>query len=152
MQSAANALEPEAPEPLRALVVDDEAHVRRMLQRGLARAGFVTAEVPHGQAALELLRRESFDLVISDVQMPVMNGPELLEALEREGLELPVLLISGSLEVPDVATARRLGAFDFFRKPFSVAELAHAAMRAAQSRRTSREGLRAWEQVDAAVR
>jgi two-component system response regulator AtoC len=137
---------------LRVLLVDDEANVRRMLQRGLVRAGFSTVEARDGRAALELLRSGDFDLVVSDVQMPVMTGVELLAALEHEGLDVPVLLISGSFEVADANTARELGAFDFFRKPFSMSELARAARQAVQSNLTSMRRLRAREAVDVSLR
>jgi two-component system response regulator AtoC len=134
----ATALRLAGPEPhLRVLLVDDERDVRRMLQRSMARMGFETTEAGDGQAALELLRHQDFDLVVSDVQMPGMTGIELLGALDREGLDVPVVLVSGSLEVPDAGAARDLGAFDFFRKPFSLEELRKAARRAAVSRRAS---------------
>lgn len=127
---------PAAYESGRVLLVDDERDVRRMLQRFLARAGFDTVEAGDGQAALELLRREPFDVVVSDVQMPVMTGIELLAALEHEGLEVPVVLVSGSLEVPDMDAALGLGAFDYLKKPFSLGELERTARRAALSRRS----------------
>jgi len=120
------------------LVVDDEQDVRRMLQRCLARVGFATVEAPHGQAALDLLREEHFDLVVSDVQMPVMTGIELLEAVQHERPEVPVVLISGSLEVQDARMARELGAFDFLKKPFSISELQGSARRATEAGREKR--------------
>jgi DNA-binding response OmpR family regulator len=86
----------------RVLLVDDERMLRRVLRWGLARAGFEVVEADNGQAALELLSREHFDLVISDVQMPVMNGLALLQALSTARSEVPVLLISGSLDRPQV--------------------------------------------------
>lgn len=119
----------------RVLLVDDERMLRRVLARALARAGFEVVEVDNGFAALELLRRERFDLVVSDVQMPVMDGLALLQALSVAESAVPVVLISGSLEVPGKEEAIRLGAFDFLRKPFDLTELRQIALRAVNSRR-----------------
>ena len=141
MASTAAQPQPEPYESGRVLLVDDERDVRRMLQRCLARAGFDTVEVSDGRAALDLLRREAFDLVVSDVQMPIMTGIELLGALGSEGLDVPVVLVSGSLEVPDASKARELGAFDFFKKPFPIAELLQSVRRAALSRRSGRHAI-----------
>src|SRR5258706_8011774 len=151
MASTAEQAQQEPHEGGRILLVDDEPHVRRMLQRCLTRAGFDTVEVSDGQAALDLLRSESFDLVVCDVQMPIMTGIELLEALRNEGLDVPVVLVSGSLEVPDASTAQELGAFDFFKKPFSLAELQQAARRAL-SRHSGRHAISARFGADTSER
>jgi DNA-binding NtrC family response regulator len=119
----------------RVLLVDDERALRRILQRGLARVGFEVIEAGNGRTALELLRQQHFDVVISDVQMPVMNGLELLEAVSMEHAAVPVVLMSGSLHVSGKDSALRLGAFDFLRKPFDIAELQQSALHAVQSGR-----------------
>jgi DNA-binding NtrC family response regulator len=114
----------------RVLLVDDERMLRRVIRRGLVRAGFEVVEAENGVAALELLARERFDLVVSDVHMPLMDGVELLEALSTAQSAVPVVLISGSLEVQGKEEARRLGAFDFLKKPFALSELHQIALRA----------------------
>jgi len=118
----------------RILLVDDDRHVRRMLVRGLQRAGLEVTQACNGRDALYKLRHERFDAVVCDVRMPVMNGIELLDALDQERLDVPVVLMSGSLEVSDLQTAGRLGAVDFLKKPFFIAELQARALRAATSR------------------
>lgn len=105
-----------------------------MLVRGLERAGFEVIQADNGRDALYKLRQERFDAVVSDVRMPVMTGIELLEALGSEKLDVPVLLMSGSLEVADQQAAGRLGAVDFLRKPFPIAELQTRTLRAATGR------------------
>jgi CheY-like chemotaxis protein len=114
----------------RVLLVDDERMLRRVIRRGLVRAGFEVVEADNGVAALELLARERFDLVVSDVHMPLMDGVELLEAVSTAQPAVPVVLISGSLEVQGKEEARRLGAFDFLKKPFALTELHQIALRA----------------------
>jgi DNA-binding NtrC family response regulator len=118
----------------RVLVVDDEQVLRRVIRRGLVRAGFEVVEAENGAAALEQLRRERFDLVVSDVQMPVMDGVRLLEAMSAAHPTVPVVLISGSLEVQGKIEACHLGAFDFLKKPFALIELQQIARRAVKSR------------------
>jgi DNA-binding NtrC family response regulator len=119
----------------RVLVVDDEGVLRRVLRRGLVQAGFDVVEADTGLAALELARRERFDLIVSDVNMPVMDGVELLSALLTAQPDVPVVLISGSVDVQGTKEARCLGAFDFLRKPFDLSELEQIARRAVDNRR-----------------
>jgi DNA-binding NtrC family response regulator len=119
----------------RVLLVDDERTLRRVLARSLTRVGFEVVEVDNGLVALELLSRERFDLVVSDVQMPGMDGIALLEALSTAESAVPVVLISGSLEVQGKQEAIRLGAFDFLKKPFDLSELRRIALRAVEARR-----------------
>jgi CheY-like chemotaxis protein len=118
---------------LRLLVVDDEPRVRQALARLLAREGVETRLAEHGLAALELLRDDPrFDLVLSDIAMPVLDGPALRERLRAEYPGLPVLLMTGQDTKP--ATARNDTAGDSaLRKPLDLAEL-RAALRGAIGR------------------
>lgn len=113
----------------RLLLVDDEPELRRVFRRTLSRAGFEVVEAADGQDALALSRQSTFDLVVSDVCMPHMNGLELLERLVREAPDLPVLFVSGSTDLMDVSTALACGAFDFLQKPVDLAELRVRAAR-----------------------
>jgi DNA-binding NtrC family response regulator len=119
----------------RVLLVDDEPELRRLLYRTLSRACFDVVAAENGRVALEAARRARFDVVISDVRMPCMGGLELLERLQLEEPTLPVVLISGSLELRDRPGAIALGAFDFLAKPIQLADLQGVALRALASRR-----------------
>lgn len=114
----------------RVLLVDDEPELRRVLRRSLVRAGFEVVEASHGRAALELARQSSFDVVISDVRMPCMGGLELLERLMLEEPELPVVLISGSSELPSRQSAVDIGAFDYLSKPIGLVDIQVVALQA----------------------
>lgn len=128
--------------PYRALVVDDERMVRSLVCRILARAGFDVLEAGNGEGALELVRACDFELVISDVQMPVLGGLELAQLLKRERPELPVILVSGNFELSDGQTPADYGAFAVLRKPFSITELQRTALRAVDDEcRSSRRSL-----------
>lgn len=101
----------------RVLLVDDEPELRRLLRRTLVRAGFEVVEAVDGRAALEAVRLAYFDVVISDIRMPRMGGLELMERLQLEEPDLPVVLMSGSTELSNRQSALDVGAFDYLAKP-----------------------------------
>jgi YesN/AraC family two-component response regulator len=80
-------------------------------------------EAANGRAGLALYRDQPTDLVITDIQMPEMNGLELIEELTRNFLNVKVIAMSGQRDSPVFETARLLGARQILRKPFTVQEL-----------------------------
>lgn len=103
-----------------ALVVDDDAMNRIVLQRSLEREGHAVRVAANGRAALELLRSEPFDIVLLDVLMPEMDGLELLELIQSDD-ELratPVIMISALEDMASVVRCIELGAEDYLPKPF----------------------------------
>lgn len=113
---------------LRALVVDDERSIRRLVHRCLARVDFEVMEAANGEAALELARAVDFDLVISDVQMPTMSGIELLARLRVEQPTLPVVILSGHYRAVAGQCLAELGAFAVMRKPFAMEDVQRVAL------------------------
>jgi class 3 adenylate cyclase len=102
-----------------ALVVDDDAMNRMVLQRSLEREGHAVRVAANGRAALELLRSEPFDIVLLDVLMPEMDGLELLELIQSDD-ELratPVIMISALDDMASVVRCIELGAEDYLPKP-----------------------------------
>ena len=109
---------------MRILVVDDEPAVRNLTVEILRRSGYEPHGVATARHALDLLERESFDLVVSDVVMPEMTGVELLYELRHRRPDLPVILMTGGSEEPERTTkAVELGAASLLYKPFSHDEL-----------------------------
>jgi DNA-binding NtrC family response regulator len=136
MAATTNPARREGLHPLgRVLLVDDEPELRRLLHRTLSRAGFEVVDAENGRIALERARTTRFDVVISDVRMPCMGGMELLERLQLEEPGLPVVLISGSLELTDRIGAMALGAFDFLPKPIHLLDAERVARSAVAQRR-----------------
>jgi DNA-binding NtrC family response regulator len=129
------------PERARLLVVDDDRAVLDFLLEVLADRYDVVGE-SSPQAALELVEREEFDVVISDVEMPELRGTELLAAILERKPRQPVLLITafGSIELA-VQTVRA-GACDFVTKPFKIDVLVLAVERALRERTMRREIVR----------
>lgn len=102
------------------LVVDDDESNREMLSRRLARLGHRVSLATNGREALARLQEASFDLVLLDLQMPEMNGYEVLEHLKADPVlqTLPVLVLSASDETERVAHCIEMGAADYLAKPF----------------------------------
>jgi DNA-binding NtrC family response regulator len=113
------------------LLCDDEEALCRGLARLLRAASFevVTADGPGGLARIE---REDFDLILTDLRMPKVSGFEILEAARRKRPSTPVIVMSGSAEIPDAVKAIRAGARDFLIKPFEFKGLEEALTGALQ--------------------
>src|SRR5665213_1725849 len=114
------------------LLVEDEATVRAVAERALTRHGYTVLVAENGEAALEILARESqIDLMISDVVMPTMDGPATAREARRSHPDLPILFISGYAE-EQLRQSIDLDRVAFLAKPFSVQKLAEAARDAVQ--------------------
>jgi eukaryotic-like serine/threonine-protein kinase len=110
--------------PAIVLLVDDEALVRRALERTLSADGYVVRTAAHGGEALECIRKEGpVDLVVADVQMPVLSGPELAQRLSEAGFEIPILFISGYPDTALAANGVLREGVEFLQKPFENAAL-----------------------------
>ncbi|MFM6967221.1 MAG: response regulator transcription factor, partial [Rhodoluna sp.] len=107
----------------RILVVDDEPGVRDMICDTLRLSGYQPFEAADGFIALKWLRENTVDLIISDINMPNMDGYELLERLRAIGDETPALMLTARGERADVTRGLRLGADDYVTKPFGLEEL-----------------------------
>lgn len=105
------------------LVVDDEQAVREMICDALNLAGFKTEGAASGNYALESLRQNHFDLLVTDINMPGIDGYALVEKLRSRGDTLPVIFLSARNEKPDVNRGLRIGADDYITKPFGLEEL-----------------------------
>lgn len=111
-------------EPLvRALVVDDDESVSQFFTDVLSAEGYAVRSVLSGQAALDLLACESFDILLIDLVMPGMNGLELLRRIHACAPELPIILITGLADVDTARRALKEGASDVVTKPCNVREL-----------------------------
>jgi class 3 adenylate cyclase len=108
-------------EPGHLLVVDDNKVNRLLLARGLESQGHVIATAENGQIAVEMLRAKAYDLVLLDIDMPVMNGFEVLETvLQDQGLrDIPVIMTSASDELDRVVRCIEMGAEDYLVKPLN---------------------------------
>jgi len=107
------------------LVVEDEEIKRVSLADDLTSAGFETASVSHGQEAIDLLAKESFDVVITDLRMSNIDGMELLKHIKKcdEGARTEVIMMTAYGSIPLAVEAMKFGAYNFITKPFHNQEL-----------------------------
>lgn len=107
---------------LRVLLVDDEPAIRRALRTPLQELGFHTIEASRGEEALHLVRMESFDVVLLDINMPGIGGMQTLKRLRQLAPRLPILMLTVRDEEQDKVDALEAGADDYITKPFSMRE------------------------------
>ena len=105
------------------LVIDDEPGVRELISEALSISEITAVQAADGLEALSFLRRERFDLLILDINMPKLDGLALLEKLRTEGMSVPVLMLSARADKADINQGLRIGADDYLTKPFSIEEL-----------------------------
>ena len=122
--------------PTTILVVDDSTAIRRILGRTLVEAGYRVVDAADGRAALRACRVERPDLVLLDMDMPVLDGPATLRAMraEPELRAVPVLFLTARTGAADVAAGLDLGAQDYLRKPCEPAELTARVARALRAK------------------
>ncbi len=108
---------------MRILVVEDERKVARALQEGLEGEGYSVSIAHTGEDGFFQLSSEPFDLVVLDVMLPGRSGLQILEAARRQGLRIPVLLLTAKDAVEDRVRGLDAGADDYLVKPFAFAEL-----------------------------
>lgn len=107
----------------RVLVADDDPQMQLAVKTCLIRKDYDVTVVNNGAAALELLDKESFDLLITDQQMPQMSGTEVLSTLQKRASEMPVVMITAYGTITQAVEAMQNGAADFITKPFSASDL-----------------------------
>jgi DNA-binding NtrC family response regulator len=105
------------------LLVDDDPNTLASLSRAFRLAGHEATVCDNANRAIELLKTEPFDLILSDVVMPGKSGLELLEDLKSTGVKTPIVLISGQANIEMAVKATKLGALDFLEKPLSTDKL-----------------------------
>lgn len=115
------------------LVVDDEEGIRSFLAEALLDEGHEVREAADGRAALDALREQAFEVVLTDLKMPRVDGMSLLRTLREEQPEVEVIVLTAHGTVDTALEAMRLGAFDYLQKPLSSpAELRLLVARAAE--------------------
>ncbi len=123
----------------RLLIVDDEPALCDMLADSFRLGGYEVETALDGKTALRLTETSKFDLIISDINMPYMDGLEFIERLRATGDETPAIMLSARGTRPDINAALRIGADDYVAKPFGLEELALRV--AAVLRRSMRQQL-----------
>jgi two-component system, OmpR family, response regulator len=108
---------------MRILVVEDDKDISGFVAGGLRQAGYAVDEVADGSDALAIARRGPYDLLIVDLMLPGLDGLALIDALRRDGMRVPVLILSARRSVDDRVRGLHAGGDDYLTKPFAFAEL-----------------------------
>ena len=108
---------------LKILIAEDDRELRQLFSHVLAKNGYTVKGVGNGQEALDAMDRDYFDLIISDIMMPVMDGYELVRQLRAAGSTTPVLMITAKGEFDDMRQGFLSGTDDYMVKPVNVNEM-----------------------------
>ena len=125
----------------RILVADDEASMRDMLRIVLRREGYDVLVAESGREAIECLKREPIDLMLSDIRMPDISGVEVLRAAKEINREIVAFMMTAFASTDTAVEAMRLGAVDYFTKPFSMDELRLKVRQHLETHRLKQENL-----------
>lgn len=107
----------------RVLIVDDEENIRELLAETLRLVGFSTVTARGGADALQHIRKQDVDLILLDVNMPILDGFETLRKLRGIKNDIPIIMITARADKPDVVAGLRDGADDYITKPFNLEEV-----------------------------
>jgi EAL domain-containing protein (putative c-di-GMP-specific phosphodiesterase class I) len=120
------------------LLVDDDVKLAEALRRVLVKEGYQVTVVNNGSAAAEIIMKQSFDVILSDIQMPGMSGVDLLSVVRAYDLDVPVILMTGDPTLQTAIDAVSLGALQYLVKPTKIEVLTAAVAKASQLSRMAR--------------
>lgn len=136
----------------RILIIDDDEIVRKSCERILSPEGFLIISAKDGKEGLKLLSKKTFDLVLTDLRMPDMDGIEVLKKVKEIGPDIEVIVITGYGTIKSAIEAIRHGAYDYIEKPFSPEELLNVVERSIERRNLILENTRLRQEVQALYR
>ncbi|MGH9405000.1 MAG: sigma-54-dependent transcriptional regulator [Terriglobia bacterium] len=121
------------------LIVEDETKMQRLLELSLEAEGYVTRQAADAEGGLKQLRQEKFDLVITDLKLPGMDGLEFLQAVKRVDAHMPVILMTAFGTIETAVQAMKAGASDYVLKPFALEEMKLVVQKELNLRRLQEE-------------
>jgi DNA-binding NtrC family response regulator len=131
----------------RLLVAEDEANLRLVIQKELQRLGYRVDVAPDGEAALRRLEEGNVDVLLCDINMPRMDGMELLRRVHERPNPPEVIMLTGHATVETAIEAMKLGAYDYLSKPYRITELDALVKQAAEKRRLRVDNQRLRQQL-----
>ena len=131
----------------RILIAEDEPNLRLVLQKELERLGYRVQAAPDGEAALRKLEESNVDVLLCDINMPRIDGMEVLRRVHERPNPPEVIMLTGQATVETAVEAMKLGAYDYLTKPYRIAELDVRVRQAVEKRRLRVDNLRLREQL-----
>lgn len=113
----------------RILIVDDESDLRNLLNHVLTGAGYEVMEAHDGEAALNILKKEKFDIAFLDIQMPNVNGIQVLKHLQKNSPSTKAIMLTGFANLKNAMEAKEFGATDFINKPYKIEDILSTVQR-----------------------
>ncbi len=132
----------------RLLIVDDELELKNALCETLADAGYETTGASSGMEGLEILKKRDFDLILSDLMMPGMDGIQMLRKALEIDPQIVGIIMTGQGTIPTAVEAMKTGAFDYVLKPFNLQTMLPILERGMELRRLRSENMRLREYLD----
>jgi len=132
----------------RLLIAEDEANLRLVLQKELQRLGYRVHAAPDGEAALRKLEESNVDVMLCDINMPRMDGMELLRRIHERPNPPEVIMLTGQGTIETAVEAMKMGAYDYLTKPYSITELDVRVRQAAEKRRLRVDNQRLRAQIE----
>lgn len=123
------------------LVVDDEKSICEIVKAYLQKNGYSVFQALSGEKAVEIIKENKIDLVLTDIKMPGMNGVDLLKWVKKYNNSLPVIMTTGFPTLDTAIEALKLGAYDYLTKPFHLEEVVEKISRAIQTRQLEEDNL-----------
>jgi two-component system response regulator PilR (NtrC family) len=130
------------------LVVDDEPGMREFLEIMLQKDNYLVSTATDGAEAIEKIENALYDLAVVDVQMPVMNGIEVLKKINEKCPETTVIMITAFASHETAIEAMKLGAYDYITKPFKIDEIKLVIKKALDKKRLERENSRLKKELE----
>ncbi|MFN3480427.1 MAG: sigma-54-dependent transcriptional regulator [Thermodesulfovibrionales bacterium] len=131
----------------RVLIIDDDEIIRKSCEKVLSPEGYIVISAQSGREGLKLLSNKPFDLVLTDLRMPDMNGIDVLKKVKEKGPDIEVIIITGYGTIKSAIEAIRYGAYDYVEKPFSPEELLNVVRRSLERRNLILENTRLKQEV-----
>lgn len=125
--------------PIQLLVVDDEAMIRRTLLRKFQKEGYSVVDVGSGEEARQQFEQDTWDAVLLDINLPGVNGLELLKEFRVLSKDTPIIMMTGNADINYVVQAMKDGAYDYITKPFNLEEVVLAVQKALEVTALRRE-------------
>lgn len=136
----------------RVLIIDDDEIIRKSCEKVLSPEGYIVVSAQSGREGLKLLSNKPFDLVLTDLRMPDMNGIDVLKKVKEMGPDIEVIIITGYGTIKSAIEAIRYGAYDYVEKPFSPEELLNVVRRSLERRNLILENTRLKQEVQSLYR
>ncbi len=127
--------------PIKILIAEDEKNLRKVLANELSAEGHYVVEAEDGEKALDLLQRDDFDVLLLDMNMPVLGGLEVLRKMKELEIPAEVISLTANITIATAVEAMKLGAYDYITKPFKIDQLSLVIEKAYEKKKLRNENL-----------